>query len=147
MTLRAWLENRWLVRRAPTQEAVGRLLELAERREQDGAAAGLSADMRLTLAYEGVLQCALAALLAEGYAPSRDRHHELAVNALALTIGVSPQEVQYYHTLRAKRNTALYEMAGVTTEAEAAEAVKLARKLRHDTRRWIKQHHPDLLSA
>lgn len=58
-----------------------------ERALADARIAGLSSDARLDLAYRGIMQAALVAMLARGYRPatSEPGHHQLLIQALPKT--------------------------------------------------------------
>ena len=70
MTLENWAKNSWLEKRAADREEIERLLALADGRLVDyekAAAAKLSPDVQLGLAYDAIRACATAALRAAGY--------------------------------------------------------------------------------
>ena len=73
MSLRNWLDNRWLVEHKPSPEEVADPLSVVERDLQDAVVDRISADWRLGIAYNAALQLAILALAAEGYRPERQR--------------------------------------------------------------------------
>ncbi len=52
---------------APDRAAIARLLAAAERNLADAQLAGLSAETRFDASYKAIMQCAMAALQANGY--------------------------------------------------------------------------------
>lgn len=67
MSLDEWLQNGWLAAHQTSPAEIHDLLAVARRDLADAAVPGLSADWRLAIAYNAVLQAATAALAAAGY--------------------------------------------------------------------------------
>ena len=57
----------------PDPAAIGRLLAAAERNLADAKLAGLSAENRFDASYKAIMQCAMVALQANGYARMTSR--------------------------------------------------------------------------
>lgn len=144
MTLRSWLENRWLAEHETSPEEISDLLTVIDRDLKDAAIDGLSADWRLGIAYNAALQLATLALAAEGYRPERNRAHERAIQSLRLTIGADSRFVDVLDSVRRKRNVSNYERAGAASTREAAEVYELALKLRALVLAWLSERHPEL---
>ena len=144
MTLKSWLENRWLVAHEPSAEEIGDLLGVVDRDLRDAGIRGLSADWRVGIAYNAALQLATLALAAEGFRPERQRAHERAIQSLRLTIGADARLVDTLDGIRRKRNVSNYERAGAASTTEADEVFRIAVELRDRVTRWLEENHPDL---
>lgn len=106
----------------------------------------VSADWRFGIAYNAALKLCTILLYASGYRAARDQHHHRTITALPLILGPEKQaDAAYLDTCRAKRNTVEYEMAGVATDADAAELLDFANELRGQVREWLRRHRPDLM--
>ena len=145
MSLRNWLDNRWLVEHKPSPEEVADLLSVVERDLQDAVVDRISADWRLGIAYNAALQLAILALAAEGYRPERQRSHEMAVQSLRYTVGLSQEAIDKLDTVRRKRHLSNYERAGTASQREAEEVYDMAIELRRTVIEWLGGNHPDLL--
>jgi hypothetical protein len=139
-----WLADRWIVAHEPTVEEIGDLLAVVDRDLEDAAISRLSADWRLSIAYNAALQLATLALVAEGYRPGRERAHERAILSLRDTAGIATKTVDLLDAVRRKRNQNNYEHAGTTSAAEAGELHEVVRVLRGDVLRWLRKRHPAL---
>jgi len=120
------------------EREIARLLESAERALGDASVESLSAESRLELAYRGLMQSALAAILANGYRPATSEagHHQLVIQALPRTIGMAPERVQVLDAYRKARNQSDYRGIPVS-DAVARECAKDARRLLADVKAWV----------
>jgi hypothetical protein len=145
MTLADWQKYGWLTAHQTSAREIADLLAVVKRDLADSAAGKVSADWRLNIAYNAVLQAATAALAASGYRASRDQHHYRIIQSLRETVGADERLVTTLDAFRKKRNLGEYERAGVASDADAAEMRKLAERLRDDVVEWLQKNHPDLL--
>ena len=145
MSLRNWLDNRWLVEHKPSPEEVADLLSVVDRDLQDAVVDRISAGWRLGIAYNAALQLATLALAAEGYRPERQRSHEMAVQSLRYTVGLSQGAIDKLDTVRRKRHLSNYERAGTASQREAEEVYDMAIELRRTVIEWLGGNHPNLL--
>lgn len=145
MSLKDWLKNSWLVKHDPASQEIADLLGVADRDLNDCQSEGLSADWRMSIAYNAALQTATAALAAAGYRATRDSHHYRVLQSLAFTIGADKGLVAQFDQFRKKRNIGGYERAGVVSDQEADAMLALARQLRTDVEKWLRDNHPPLL--
>ncbi len=129
-----------------TAEGVQRLLAAAARNLADARLAALSADNRFDAAYKTIMQCAMIGLWAQGYRTSTSQpgHHQTALQALPLTLGLDKDTVIVLDALRKQRNLGDYE-GNPVTDAAVAECLKQAEALHAHTRQWLAKHRPDLL--
>lgn len=123
---------------AADEQEIARVLESAERVLKDASVAALSADSRLDLAYRGLMQAALAAMLANGYRPatSEPGHHQVVIQALPKTIDMATERVQVLEAYRRARIQRDYRGVPVS-DAVARECTEDARRLLSDVRAWI----------
>jgi hypothetical protein len=128
------LVGRSLERVEPDRAAIARMLAAAERNLADAELRALSAENRFDAAYKGIMQCAMAALRANGYRTltSQPGHHQTALQTLPLTIGLAKERTIVLDALRKQRNLADYEGNSV---AAAAVAECLASPRRNAFRR------------
>ena len=131
---------------APDRAAIGRLLAAAERNLADAQLAGLSAENRFDASYKTIMQCAMAALQANGYRTltSRPGHHQTALQTLPLTIGLPTERMIVLDALRKQRNLADYQGDSVP-EQTAAECFGQAQQLLADVKAWLAAKKPMLL--
>ncbi len=145
MSLKDWLNNGWLTKHTTSPEEIANLLAVSDRDLVDCRREGLSADWKMSIAYNAALQSATAALAATGNRAKRDAHHYRVIQSLAHTIGADTKLVSKFDQFRKKRNIGGYERAGLVSNQEADEMFILAKQLREDVEKWIRDNHPDLL--
>lgn len=145
MSLKDWLENGWLTKHETSEEEIRNLLGVADRDLCDCQSPGLSADWQMNIAYNAALQAATAALAVCGYRASRDSHHYRIIQSLAYTIAVRKELIAQLDQFRKKRNIGGYEQAGLVSDAEAAEMIVLAQKLRNEVEKRIQTRYPKFL--
>ncbi len=145
MSLNDWLDKGWVVKHSPDRREIRELLGIADRAIADAGVRGISPDARLSIAHNGALQLAIAALAACGYRAGREAHHYRAIQSLAYTIGASTELVDQLDSFRKKRNISDYERAGAVSEQEAREMLDLAKSLRDTVIAWLKKNHPELI--
>jgi hypothetical protein len=147
MTLQNLLAIQRLQTFEATAEGVQRLLAAAARNLADAKLAVLSADNRFDAAYKTLMQCAMIGLWANGYRTSTSQpgHHQTALQALPLTMGLDKDTVIVLDALRKQRNLGDYE-GNPVTDAAVAECLKRAEALLAHTRQWLAKQRPDLLA-
>jgi hypothetical protein len=146
MTLKRWLENRWLKPHRVNQKEVAGLLSIVDRDIKDAGAA-LSADWRFGIAYNAALKLCTTLLHAEGYRAAHDLQHYRTIAAMPLILGDSKAaDAEYLDTCRKKRNIVEYERAGSISVTEADELLAFATELRGVVTNWLKKTHPALIA-
>jgi len=116
------------------------------RRIEDAANPTNHPETRLEQAYTAILNCALAALRAEGARPVRGTgQHVHTLESLRFTVGVEKERLAYYHTLRSLRHRGLYEGFIDVPQSQAEEAVAEARWLKDRLEAWLADRHPELM--
>ena len=128
MSLADWERNGWLTPHRTSRQEISELLAIVQRDLHDSRARDVSADWRFNIAYNAALQAAKAALAASGYRVARgaDSHHRTS-RAWRTRSDSTRSSVRRLGVFRKRRNTAEYDHAGVTSEAEADEMRALAR--------------------
>jgi predicted nucleotidyltransferase len=130
MTLENLLRIGKLKPHKTTREEVARLLAAMRRNLKDAHNAEISPESRFDIAYKAVTQCAVVAMMTNGYRPSTNEpgHHATVVQSLPTTIGLTNDRMIVLDQLRKKRNLSDYSGAGITEE-EAAACVRAAEEL------------------
>ena len=146
--MKQWLENKWLSEHRTSSSEIKRLLKVVERDIRDSKTAGMSADWKLAIAYNAILQCSVAALAASGYRPVKGAgHHHYAIESMRMTLGISEDDVRTIEAFRKKRNIADYEMAGAVSSGEADEIGELAEQIFNRLKGWLAEKHPDFFRS
>jgi len=143
--LQDWLRNGWLVEHATSPQEIAEVLAIVDRDLKDCKARGLSADWRMSIAYNAALQAATAALAAAGFRLRGEAHHYRMIQSLALTVGLDEREIAQFDQFRKKRNRSGYERAGAVSGQEAAEMAQFARGLRGKVVEWLRSNHPETM--
>ncbi|MCF7904040.1 MAG: hypothetical protein K9M49_02685, partial [Candidatus Marinimicrobia bacterium] len=122
------------------------LLGIVFRDLEDAHHTDLSSHWKFGIAYNAALKLCTCLLYAEGFRPERNLAHFRTLQSLPLILGDDrADDTAYLDACRMKRNTLEYDMAGVTTDADAAELLAFALDFRDDVINWLQSNHPDLL--
>lgn len=148
MTLANLLAIQRLLAFSATPEAVQRLLAAAARNLADARIAQLSPENRFDAAYKCILQCAMVGLWARGYRTSTSQpgHHQTALQALPLTMGLPNDVIIVLDALRKQRNLNDYEGDPVS-DGVVTECLAQAQTLLAHTQRFLQTQFSDLLVA
>jgi len=125
MTLENWAENGWLKTAEPVDEDIESLLSVAQRNIMDSRVKGLSDDSVYMLAYQTILSCASALLLARGFRSASKGQHYYSIESLRETLP-NDEQVDVLQQIRNKRNIIQYEQAGIVSPSEALRSQELA---------------------
>jgi hypothetical protein len=103
---------------------VGRMLQAIRQNIADGRSYAVSAETRFEAAYRAITQCAMVALWANGYRPSRSTpgHHMTLIQSLPASIGLDVDQMRLLDTFRVKRNVIDYSGDLVDGESLAQHA-------------------------
>ncbi|MEM3030883.1 MAG: HEPN domain-containing protein [Candidatus Micrarchaeia archaeon] len=101
--------------------------------ERDLAVAGktleVDCDWAFVMAYNAMLHAAMALMFAEGYAPSGEERHKIAVDYADAKLGARFGDlVSLFDRMRKKRHAVLYEKVGSISRYEAGFALKTAKE-------------------
>lgn len=129
-------------------QGVQRLLAAATRNLADAQLLQLSPENRFDAAYKCLLQCAMLGLWAQGYRTSTSQpgHHQTALQALPLTMGLAHDIVIVLDALRKQRNLNDYEGDPVS-DAVVRECLTQAQALLIHTRQFLQTQFVDLLDS
>lgn len=132
---------------SPTPQEIVRLIASAERNVRDARVEVLSAETRFDVAYKAVMQCDLAALMANGFRPSTSEpgHHATIIQSLTITIALPNERCIVLDKLRRLRNLSDYSGADIS-EAEAAACIRSAESLLVFLEAWLRVNRSELLS-
>jgi hypothetical protein len=122
---------------------VGRLLEAARRNLTDAEVEAISLETRFDAAYKVIMQVALVALLANGYRADSRGHHQLMIQSLPLTVGMSKDRMLVLDAMRRKRNAADY-LGNDVDRVSVEVCIAQARELLGDVERWLGENRPEL---
>jgi hypothetical protein len=147
MTLANLLAIQRLLAFSATPQGVQRLLAAAERNLADARLTQLSAENRFDAAYKCIMQCAMLGLWARGYRTSTSQpgHHQTALQALPLTMGLPADVIIVLDALRKQRNLADYEGDPVR-DGVVVECLQQAQMLLAHTGKFLRAQFPDLLA-
>lgn len=131
---------------APSRQTIRRLLDGAARQIRDSKVKAVSPETRFGSAYTAIRMLADVGLHAHGYRTltSRPGHHQTALQALPLTLGLESRVVVRLDALRKQRNLTEYTGDAVP-EATVMECLAQAEALCAATISWLEAHKPDLL--
>jgi hypothetical protein len=147
MTLANLLAIQRLLAFSATPQGVQRLLAAAERNLADARLTQLSAENRFDAAYKCIMQCAMLGLWARGYRTSTSQpgHHQTALQALPLTMGLPADVIIVLDALRKQRNLADYE-GDLVSDGVVVECLQQAQMLLAHTGKFLSAQFPDLLA-
>ncbi len=84
-------------------------------------------DWAFSIAYNAVLQSARAFMYSQGYRPATEQGHKNTFAFMREALGEEfASLVGYFDRMRTKRNQAIYDVAGLITEAEARAILEKA---------------------
>ena len=123
---------------------VGRLLEAARRNLADAEVEAISLETRFDAAYKRIMQVALVALSANGYRADNRGHHQIMIQSLPLTVGMSKDRMLLLDAMRRKRNAADY-LGNDIDRVSVEVCIAQANELLGDVIRWLEENRPELL--
>lgn len=146
MTLANLLAIKRLLAFSATPQGVQQLLAAASRNLADAQLRQLSAENRFDAAYKCIMQCAMLGLAAHGYRTSTSQpgHHQTALQALPLTMGLPSDIIIVLDSLRRQRNLNDYEGDPIADDA-VAECIAQGKALLAHTQKFLQTQFPDLL--
>jgi hypothetical protein len=144
MSLQNLLATGNLVKFEAQRDDIQRLLAAAERNLGDAGVNAISDENRFDAAYKCVMQCASAALWANGCRTptSKPGHHQITIQTLPLTVGLDTKTMVVLDGLRRQRNVNDYNGDPVSpTMVEAC--LTQAKALLAHVRAWLMAQHPE----
>lgn len=146
MTLRNLLATRQLHEHEADPVEVHLLLNSTSTALKDASQVAVSAQSRFDMAYRAIMQCAMVALWANGFRPSKSTpgHHAVMIQTLSKSIGLRPEQVKVLDAFRNKRNAADYQGKEID-DASVAACIEAAGKLRALLISWLRKNRPELI--
>ncbi len=144
MSLESYLKNGWIRKHEPSADEILKLMAIADRDISQSQVPGLGPEWRFDIAYNSMLQSAVAALAAAGFLAERQNKHMRTLECLRYTIEIEQQEVDFLDACRRKRHIAVYDQVGAISNQEAEEMIESAMKLRKQVEQWIRATHTNL---
>jgi len=87
-------------------------------------------DWSFNIAYNAMLQASKALMYSKGFRPTGIGLHATIIEFAGIVLGDKYTEIiEVLDTMRRKRNTAIYDIAGLISSKEATEAIKTAKYL------------------
>ncbi len=125
---------------------ISRYLAKIRRKLADSRKTNISLDSRFDIAFEALLQIALAALRCNGYRTTTEAGHQrLAIQLLPKSIGIEPGEIRTLDEYRKKRSLGLYEADFDPSASEVKAVIDTVEHLLEKLTRHIKATRPELL--
>jgi len=126
---------------------IGDLLAAARRNLADARAENISTENRFDAAYKFIMQCALVALMANGFRPDTKvpGHHQTVIQSLSKTLDLDGARVAVLDTLRNKRNLSDYTGKQIDS-ASLDTCIDEAQRLLGDVEAWLASNRPELSS-
>jgi hypothetical protein len=145
MTLDNLLKIGQLKRHTSDRMEIGNVLAAARRNLSDARVENISTENRFDAAHKCVMQCALAALMANGFRPDTKvpGHHQTVIQSLPKTIGLPPARLAVLDALRNKRNLSDYTGKEIDP-ASLATCIAEAERLLGEVSDWLVANHPEL---
>jgi hypothetical protein len=129
----------------PDSASIRRLLDAAQRSLSDARLASISSEGRFDMAYKAIMQCANAALQANGYRTltSRPGHHQTMIQSLPRTVGLDGRTMVLLDSLRKQRNVIDYS-GDMVSQGMADEAFQQAEHLLQRVMDWLHTNKAEL---
>jgi uncharacterized protein (UPF0332 family) len=145
MTLDNLLRTGQLVAHTASPRELKALQHAARRSLADAQANNISNEGRYDSAYRCIMNCALLALMANGYRPDKKHvgHHQLMIQLLPKTLGTEAARIVSLDKLREKRNLIDYEGDEVDPGTMAA-CIEHAARLLAELEAWLAVNRKDL---
>lgn len=84
-------------------------------------------DWGFAISYNAVLQASRAFMFAEGFRPTAHEGHKNTFAFMRVAMGKSYEDlITYFDRVRNKRNQAMYDVAGMISETEAKNLLKMS---------------------
>jgi len=142
MTLQDWVNSGWLKPHKLNAKEVSVLLAKVDRDIVEAEKPDIVLDWRLAIAYNACLGCATIALRASGYRiPSGAGQHYRTIQSLRFTLKPPNDLISSLEGISKKRGIISYDEAGTISEAQAEEAILLAKDMKALLLKWLKDKH------
>jgi len=110
-----------------TPREIAELLALSKRDiKASNAILSTDLDWAFAIAYNGILQISIAYMNSLGYRPRGEGKHFNTFRFMAEALPEEAAMIRRLQKLRRKRNTTIYEQAGLVSEKEAKDVIEFA---------------------
>ncbi len=147
MSLEEWARSGWLRKHETSAKEITNILQLVERDLQDALQEEISLDWRFNIAYNAALQLATIILYTSGFRAGRgESNHYRVIQTIPLILGEKLKPIRdFLDNCRRKRNISEYDAAGIVSEKEFNDLLKVAGELKSQVIDWLRKNHPDLI--
>lgn len=143
MILTDLVSRGWVSPHRTTPQELRDKFALIDRNIRNAQVPGLDPDVVMNLSHNAHLQCAIAALYAEGFEASKEHQHYRAIQSFRFTLNLRAEDIALLDTFRRMRNNADYDRAGEVSERDADDALEWAKKLRKMLLEFLRDRHPE----
>jgi hypothetical protein len=147
MSLEEWERAGWLRKYETSAKEISNILKLVERDLQDALQEGISLDWRFNIAYNAALQLATIILYTSGFRAGRgESKHYRVIQTIPLIMGERLKPIRdFLDICRRKRNISEYDAAGIVSEKEFNDLLKMAGEFKSQVIDWLRKNHPGLI--
>lgn len=122
------IRTRRIRRHRATQDEIRRILGRAQRDVQTAETImAIDWDWAFAVGYNAVLQASRAFMFRKGFRPASAEAHKNTFAFMREALGAEHEDlITYFDRMRAKRNQAVYDVAGIISETEAKGLLRRA---------------------
>lgn len=122
------------------------VLRAAARGIADAKVTAVSPETRFDAAYRAIMNCAMVALWANGFRPSKSvlGHHQTMIQSLVKSVNLDVEEMQLLDSFRVKRNAIDYT-GEMIDAASLDECIAAAERLQRLMVAWLRVNRSDLV--
>ena len=143
MSLRDWLDNKWVRPHVTSKKEITNLFAIVDRDLKD-ARGSISSDWRFGIAYNAALKLCTILLYSEGFRPEGALQHYRIIQSMPLILGEERRkDADYLDACRSSRNRVEYDYVGGVSEEDANELIEFVESLREDVLNWLRKRHPE----
>jgi hypothetical protein len=153
MSLEKLAQLGWYKTEPSSPREIADLFSIVNRSLADLRVEGISDDLRLHAAYNGILTLANVALRANGFRVSPGQgHHQRVIESLEYTLTTldSDSRQKWVRKIKVhsqKRNTTSYDSAGGVSSIDLAQIIKDLTILKEQVELCLKETHPEILRS
>jgi hypothetical protein len=146
MTLKSWLENKWVRTHQTSKEEIRGLISSAEEDIKSAQVEGIASGWRLNMAYTALLRYATIAMYVNGYQAERNRKHERTIESIRFTVPkYNSNSILILQKIRQKRHQATYDSIEAVSKTEAESAMKMTNELGYEVLKMLRDKYPEFL--
>lgn len=147
MSLKQWVENRWIRPYKTSSEEISNLFSIVDR-DLNVAEQDINSDWRFGIAYNAALKLCTILLYASGYKAERSLQHYRTIQSITLILGEDKQaDAAYLDSCRKKRNIVEYDYVGGISASEVDELTKFVKEFKKEITNWLNNNYPELTNG